>query len=784
MKSNSLMLSLILLYSYCLPIHSQDNKSQSVYNDSQVAEIRITMNQADLDWMYENPQSDSMHLAQVHFKNAQIDEVIDSVGIRIRGNTSRVSYKKSLKLSFNTFIDGGDFYNLEKINLNGEHNDPSIVRSKLCWDFFNSIGVVSTRAAHAAVYINDKYYGLYISVEHIDEEFLQKNYQDDSGNLWKCLFGSDLTYLGSNPDLYKFENDEGIRPYDLIRNEEIDDYSELARLIDTINNSSTENFEIALESILNVNGVLKYFAANILVGGWDDYWSLSNNFYLYHNPSLDKFDLIPYDYDNTFGITWWDIDWSSVNPYTFAQIYPGPRPLVDRMLQSPKYRNLFTHLLEYYSDNYFDTPVFYSKLNDYKLNLQPYADVDTFRLVDWGFTIEHFLNSYNQSGFFYENGIIVPKSIQEFIENRTSSIRSQINYIDAPPVIYDMQLSGQTLLPNESLSVHSSVFSNKGLDSVQVEVNINGGNKYYFEMEDQSVQNSLIIEEADLWGITLPPFGESKNITIRIKATDNSGNTAYFPYDGVPVITASPVSGEIIISEVMSSNSSVISDGAGEYEDWIELYNPQETAIDLSGKYLTDKMDNLTKWQFPEGMTISNNEYILMWCDEDQEQGEDHTNFKLSSEGEFIAVVDSDGISIIDSITIPAVSEDLSYARDSEGNWAVTSSVTPGSGNVITDLNNKIPDGFAFNLSAYPNPFNPETTLNFEVDEPMSVELSIFDILGRRIWSVRKNDLKAGVYKLKWNGTDGNGVFQSSGIYFARILGDDISRSIKLLLLR
>ena len=66
----------------------------------------------------------------------------------------------------------------------------------------------------------------------------------------------------------------------------------------------------------------------------------------------------------------------------------------------------------------------------------------------------------------------------------------------------------------------------------------------------------------------------------------------------------------------------------------------------------------------------------------------------------------------------------------------------------------------------------------------MSIELNIFDILGRRIWSVEKSNLKAGEYKLKWNGTDGNGVMQSSGIYFARILGDGLSKSIKLMLMR
>ena len=235
-------ISLLYIFIYYILFHSQvlsqNDESSLVYDDSEVAEINITMNVDDLIFMYENPLSDSLHPASVHFKNASIDEFIDSVGVRIRGNTSRLSYKKSIKLSFNTFEKGGDFYSLEKMNLNGEHNDPSIVRSKLSWDFFNDIGVVSTRAAHAAVYINGKYFGLYISVEHIDDEFLQKNFDDDSGNLWKCLFGASLEYMGDNPELYKFENNDGVRPYRLITNKKEDDYFQLARFINILNTIS------------------------------------------------------------------------------------------------------------------------------------------------------------------------------------------------------------------------------------------------------------------------------------------------------------------------------------------------------------------------------------------------------------------------------------------------------------------------------------------------------------------------------------------------------------------
>ena len=56
---------------------------------------------------------------------------------------------------------------------------------------------------------------------------------------------------------------------------------------------------------------------NVILGGWDDYRFLRNNFYLYHDPSDDLIHWIPYDYDNTLSVDWFNIDWSTVDPYDY-----------------------------------------------------------------------------------------------------------------------------------------------------------------------------------------------------------------------------------------------------------------------------------------------------------------------------------------------------------------------------------------------------------------------------------------------------------------------------------
>lgn len=181
----------------------QTDDSYKLYDDTQVARVDITINPEKLTWIFQNVSSDSEHVASFSFKNKYIDETVDSIGFRLRGNTSREAKKKSFSVSFNTFKKCGSFYSVDKLNLNGEHNDPSIIRAKLSFDMFQRAGIISSRVGYAEVYINNKYYGLYINVEHIDDEFLWKNYVDDSGNLWKCLYPADLTYKGSDPAIYR-----------------------------------------------------------------------------------------------------------------------------------------------------------------------------------------------------------------------------------------------------------------------------------------------------------------------------------------------------------------------------------------------------------------------------------------------------------------------------------------------------------------------------------------------------------------------------------------------------
>lgn len=775
---------LFLVGFYTAVLFPQTDESWKLYDDSHLARVDVTIDSISLNWIYNNVQSDSEHYAIFRFKNNWIDEVVDSIGFRLRGNTSRVSQKKSFKISFNTFIKGREFFGVDKLNLNGEHNDPSIIRSKLCFDLFKDVGKIAPRANHVSVYINGKYYGLYISVEHIDDEFLEKNIKDDTGNLWKCLYPADLVFINNDPLTYKNLTHQGRPVYELKTNEEVGDYSKLARLIRIINNTSASILPDSLESVIDVPGVLKYLAMNILMGSWDDYWSLMNNYYLYHNPSEDKFQIIPYDYDNTFGVDWFNINWANANPYLFPKVASGYRPLADRLMDNNQCRDLYTHFLSFYRNNAYLLSFWEDRIDSLKNRITTAAVGDTFRTLDYGFTVNDFINSYSATG--YENQH-VKFGLKQFVNQRNQSIQTQLNYKNALPITYEIKFYPEYPSPTDSIYIYASCFSNIGLTEVSIYFIKDGStDTQIFPMAFLPVANTKKVEEADRWIGVIPPLGEGGSGKFTVFLKDVQNRTISYPRkEPVRIKAFNFISNSVLINEFMADNKTTIQDPAGEYDDWIELYNPTTSPVLLTGRYLTDKPGNLTKWKFTQpNLYLNPGEFLIIWCDENQGQQGIHTNFKLSKEGEFIALTDIDGVSVIDSITFGPQTTDISFGRfpDASTNFQFLSP-TPGFSNSSSGIiETELPTDFS--VSVFPNPFNPSTTIQYSLAEMGELKITIYDVLGKEVITIDEGVKTAGTYSFIWDGKNSNGIFTGSGIYILRITSGKNSKSLKLLLLR
>ncbi|MCP4592640.1 MAG: hypothetical protein GY842_18050, partial [bacterium] len=316
----------------------------TLFLDGEITFIYVTMAPADLLDCLADPHSDVYKVCSVRVVNSQIDETIADVGIRPRGNTSRDSVKKSWKLKFNEFVPGREFHGLEKFNVNGEHNDIAITRSKLAWDLFKAMGVPSPRAHHVQLKINDGTYveGMHINIEQIDDEFVDAWYENDEGNLYKCVYKgarADLRYVApGTPETY--QNLGGGLTYQEEINEDSPDYTDLANFIDFINNTDDPTFAAGIMARFSVDNFLRAMAVDVTIGQWDNYWYGANNYFLYHNQDTDRFEYIPYDYDNTYGVDFFGIDWAN-RSYSgwgnggFGSDGGQLPPLIDRILNIP-----------------------------------------------------------------------------------------------------------------------------------------------------------------------------------------------------------------------------------------------------------------------------------------------------------------------------------------------------------------------------------------------------------------------------------------------------------------
>jgi len=190
----------------------------------------------------------------------------------------------------------------------------------------------------------------------------------------------------------------------------------------------------------------------------------------------------------------------------------------------------------------------------------------------------------------------------------------------------------------------------------------------------------------------------------------------------------------IILNEVMASNATTISDEDGDYEDWIELFNPGEQATDLSGYGLSDDYDDLFKWVFPKETFIYPGEFMLIWAsgkDQNDPEKRLHTNFRIYSGGEELLLTQPDGITI-DELPPTPIPTDISYGRKPNGgeNWYFFIEPTPGQSNTSEAYDEILtPPVFSRKGGFYENGFyleithpSPDVTIIYTLDGSIPCE--------------------------------------------------------------
>jgi hypothetical protein len=247
-----------------------------------------------------------------------VDGRTAEAAIRKKGFLGSLSdTRPSLKIAFDEFSPDASLDGLRRLTLNNGIQDPSMLRQCVGYGWSASAGIPSPRCTLAHVTVNGHDLGVYSHVEGIDDEFLARQFEDPSGDLWEGTL-SDFRegWLGS------FEHDEGESP----------DTAALEAVRAAVDAPGTGSAALgAIEERVDLDAFLRFWAAEVLLGHWDGYAGNTNNFHIYFNPFDGRVAFIP-----------WGIDGVLYNQRPFGEGAPGSvvarSALTRRLLEIPDAR--------------------------------------------------------------------------------------------------------------------------------------------------------------------------------------------------------------------------------------------------------------------------------------------------------------------------------------------------------------------------------------------------------------------------------------------------------------
>jgi len=348
--------------------------------------------------------------------------ILDSIGVRYKGNSSYMQSsttpKKPLKLHFGKYIDDQLLCGVEKLNFSNCVKDPSFMREVLAYDIIGKY-IPSPRTAFANVYVDGEILGFYVQVEQVDEIFLNRHYDETIGNLYKA--GDDGAAMLYRGDLSSDYEDE----FELKTNEDADDWDDLISLIENLNSSSDEDFYETMDNYLDFESCAAMLAFNMVLSHFDSYTGSSRNYYLYHNPVTDKFEILPWDLNESFGS--YSNNWDVISQDILNISNLDERPLNKRFLENETLKNTYFSYIENMITTTASADSITQKIAVLQNLIDPYVLNDPNKLYTYQYFIQNIDNDINIG-----MGSLIP-GLNAFSEQRNISLMQQLSYISVYP---------------------------------------------------------------------------------------------------------------------------------------------------------------------------------------------------------------------------------------------------------------------------------------------------------------------------------------------------------------
>jgi len=742
---------------------------------------------------------------------------LDDIGVRFKGNSSYMAYpgeKKSFKLDIDEFVVGQEIDGLDKLNLNNCFLDPSFVREKCAYELCDAVGLPAGRTNYAALTINGEYWGLYLLVEQVDQEYIDSRFgSGENGNLWKGEPHGSLEYLGAYEGYYYNE-------YELKTNEEENDWSGLVNFVDQLNNTSLADLPDSMHVYCDVNSAMAMLAIDILTVNLDSYLGRCVNYYFYHRELDDRFVFLKWDMNEAWGLF-------NQYQYSLTQLknlnihWTNPqsgedRPLAERLWDVSQYDEIYKGHLRRLMAGAAHPDVIVPRMEELR---------DLIRSDVYSDTKKMFNNSEFESAMtsnIYDGPRLIP-ALEPFISDRNSYVQGQVGAWTPTSglVLNELMSDNSSTLADEAGDFDDWVeILNAGPSPVSLDgfalADLNDGmDRYEFPAVTLDPGEYLVVwcDGEPLEGDYHAPFkldGDGEflylldgyNLLDEVTFPALPQNLSYGRWpdgDGDWAMLSAATPGaenanpqepetvELVINELLAVNTLGIVDEMGEFEDWLEIYNPGPDDVQMGGLFLSDDFGEQTKWAFPDTI-LPGGDFMLVWCDSDENDGPLHAGFKLSSGGEEVGLYGrlAAGNNLIDGHEFGPQFADISEGREYDGaeNWIYFTDPTPGASNgdatVVTDA------ALArLRLHApWPNPFNPITSFQIDLPTTTWARIEAFDVSGRRMATLWDGVLESGRHTMTWKAEDSQGRTLSSGIYFLRYFDGENSRTRSVVLLR
>jgi CotH kinase protein/Lamin Tail Domain/Chitobiase/beta-hexosaminidase C-terminal domain/Divergent InlB B-repeat domain len=698
----------------------------------------------------------------IHFELFETDNSIaisTECGIKIFGFASRGHDQKSLALfargqygdsSFeHQIFPDKDYSSFQSIVLRNSGGDWLKANFR---DGFMAANLKGTNLAYqayrpAVVYMNGEYWGIYNIREKLNEHFYASNFGIDPNN---------FDYIENNRSPIIGDETK---------------YVEMMNFIETHEMSVQEDYDHVC-TLMDIENFVSYNVAQIWYGNID--WPGANNKYWRERVPDAKWRWQIYDLDLGMGL------YTSQDENTLEYALSDDGPWTGK-----PYRN------------------------------QPWATYLLRRMAENEEFVEKFVNRFTD----YMNTIFEAEALETKVENEFEFLKDEMvdhmtrwngdydGWIDNEQLIMKYFVNGAPNRNEYMLGFLKSQFDLGETIEITGEIYPNHGGHIKF--------NDTVIDSLPWTGIYFSDYQVSIT-AIPAEGYEFNGWTGYLESDEISlsiqdsfdvylVANFKEIGGDIPLSPVINEinyNSSVDLTAG----DWVEIYNPSEDEMDLSGWHFKDS-DDAHDFEFPQNYILGAKQYVVL-CQDLGTFTNSFPNvanflgqfdFGLSGSGEKIRLMDNT-LALIDSLeygvedpwpvepngTGPTLSlKNPGMDNTLAENWAASSgNGTPG---IVNDVWEPFPPPFSDKLEIltnFPNPFNASTTITYSIPEKGKVVLSVYNLKGQLVKKLVNEVKEVGAYTKKWYGRNAQNKLARSGVYIYQIRYNEKSKTKKMMLVR